>query len=145
MTVSYDGNGQTNAGTYTIIAKFTGNKNYNAIEDMKATLVINKAKYDMSGVTYAGTETTYDGQAHSIVAENLPAGVTASYEGNDKVEAGDYTVVVSFTGDADNYELIPSQEVALKINKASYDMSKVTFEGNTVTYDGNVHELSING
>ena len=45
-----------------------------------------KAKYDMSGVTYAGTVATYDGQAHSIVAENLPAGVTASYEGNDMVD-----------------------------------------------------------
>ena len=66
----------------------------------------------MSEVTYAGTEVTYNGQAHSIVAENLPEGVTASYEENEKVEAGTYTVVVSFTGDADNYELILSQNIS---------------------------------
>ena len=44
VAVEYAGNGQVGAGTYTVTASFTGDKdNYTGIEPMSATLTINKA------------------------------------------------------------------------------------------------------
>ena len=44
VSVSYSGNGQTNAGAYTVTARFTGNStNYETIPDITATLTIAKA------------------------------------------------------------------------------------------------------
>ena len=44
VTVAYEGNGQTEPGTYTVTAKFTGDAaNYEAIPDKTATLTISQA------------------------------------------------------------------------------------------------------
>ena len=43
VTVSYDGNGKSEPGSYTVTAKFTGDEtNYKLIPDMTATLIIEK-------------------------------------------------------------------------------------------------------
>ncbi|MCD8040072.1 MAG: hypothetical protein LUF82_00945, partial [Clostridia bacterium] len=106
VEVSYVGSG-TNAGEYTVTAIFTGDSaNYEAIANMTATLTIEKATYDMSGVTLSDTTVTYDGDEHSIViAGTLPDGVEVSYVGSG-TNAGEYTVTAIFTGDSANYEAI---------------------------------------
>ncbi len=141
VTVAYENNAQTNAGEYTVKAKFTVNDNYNAIADKTATLKINKATYDMSGVTYTGTTATYDGQPHTITVGNLPDGVTASVE--EKTNAGTHNVTVTFTGDSQNYNPISSVVKTLNIQKATYDMSGVTYTGTTATYDGQPHTITV--
>ena len=119
VTVTYEGNEKVNAGTYTVTAKFAGDPNYNDIPDMTATLTIAKAAYDMSGITFENDSVTYDGQAHSLaISGDLPTGVTVTYEGNDKENAGTYTVTAKFAGDYDNYEVIADLTAVLIINKA---------------------------
>jgi len=44
------------------------------------------------GVTFGGRAFTYDGNAHSLAVEGLPADATVSYEENGQVNAGTYTV-----------------------------------------------------
>ena len=90
-TVTYDGNehelliegtlpeGVTNeninAGTYEVTAILKGN-GYNTLT-LKATLTINKASYDMSGITFEDKTVTYDGNEHELLIEGtLPEGVT---------------------------------------------------------------------
>ena len=46
---------------------------------MTATLTINKATYDMKDVVFEDKTVTYDGTEQSIVASNLPNGVSISY------------------------------------------------------------------
>ncbi len=51
VSVTYEGNGVVAAGTYTVVAKFTGDsKNYEAIPDMTAVMTI--AEYDASKTVY---------------------------------------------------------------------------------------------
>ncbi len=144
VTVAYENNAQTNAGEYTVTAIFTVNGNYNAIADKTATLKINKATYDMSGVTYTGTTATYDGQPHTITVGNLPDGVTASVEQKSCVNADSYDLLITFTGDSTNYNAINSVTKTLTIDKATYDMSKVSYI-NTAIYDGQSHTILVNG
>ena len=119
VTVTYEGNEKVNAGTYTVTAKFAGDPNYNDIPDMTATLTIAKAAYDMSGIIFENDSVTYDGQAHSLaISGDLPTGVTVTYEGNDKENAGTYTITAKFAGDYDNYEVIADLTAVLIIDKA---------------------------
>ena len=145
VTVSYENNEQTNSGTYKVVAKFEGNENYNAIPDMEATLTINKATYDMSGVKLENKTVTYNGSEHVVVITGtLPSGVTVSYENNEQTNSGTYKVVAKFEGN-ENYNAIPDMEATLTINKATYDMSGVKLENKTVTYNGSEQVVVITG
>ena len=121
VSVSYDVSYKVNAGEYTVTAAFTGDSaNYNAIPDMTAKLTIAKADYDMSDITFEDGSFTYDGQAHSLVISGtLPTGVSVTYAGNDKTNAGEYTVTATFVGDYDNYIAIPDITATLTIAKAA--------------------------
>ena len=121
VSVSYDVSYKVNAGEYTVTATFTGDSaNYNAIPVMTAKLTIAKADYDMSGITFEDGSFTYDGQAHSLVISGtLPTGVSVTYAGNDKTNAGEYTVTATFVGDYDNYIAIPDITATLTIAKAA--------------------------
>ena len=119
VTVTYDGNGNTNVGEYTVTAKFSvSDANYNEIDDMTAKLTITKADYDMSGITFADDSVPYNGEEQSLaISGDLPAGVTVTYDGNGKVNAGEYTVTASFAGDYANYNAIPDMTATLTIEK----------------------------
>ena len=145
VAATYDGNGMTDAGVYTVTAHFTGEdtKNHEPITDRTVTLKIEKAEYDMSAVVFSDVTVTYNKQPHSILAIGVPAGVTVEYDGNTKTNAGDYIVTAHFTGeDTKNHELIADRKATLKIEKAEYDMSAVTFDDLTVTYDGSIYYVT---
>lgn len=137
-TVSYDkSNTYVEAGTYTITATVKQD-NY---EDLSliATLTINKATYDMSGVKFENKTVTYNGESHSITASNLPKGVSVTYENNGKVNVGTYTITAKFTGDSKNYEAIPNKTATLKIEKVNVekplqDNTSFVYNGKGQTY-----------
>ena len=142
VSVTYIGNDKRNAGEYEVTAVFTGDANYETIGKMSATLKIGKAKYDVSGVEFAGKEVTYNGETHSLYVDGLPAGVSVKYVGNDKRNAGTYEVTAVFTVD-ENHEAIATKSATLTINKAKYQVP--TFADMTVTYDGESHSLKVTG
>ena len=104
------------AGTYTVKAAVRGaDGTYNEAE---FSLTIVKATYDMSGITFADGNFTYDGEAHGIaISGTLPAGVSVTYDVSDKVNAGEYTVTATFAGDYANYNAIPDMTAKLTIEK----------------------------
>ena len=135
--VSYDkATSYTNAGEYTVKATITL-ANYNPVE-LTATLTINKAVYDMSGVVFADKTVTYNGQAHSIEATNLPNGVTAQYTGNKQINADEYTITATFAGDSANYEPIASKTATLTIEQRELTLA---FSGETtLKYNGSAQK-----
>jgi uncharacterized repeat protein (TIGR02543 family) len=93
--------------------------NYNTIENKSAILTIGKVSYDMSGISFVDVSTTYDRTPHSIlITGSLPSGVTVSYSGNAKTDAGTFKVTAKFTGESMNHELITDKIAYLTINKA---------------------------
>ena len=134
----------TNAGDYTVyVYALNGEKQFIS---MVFDITIAKATYDMSDITFADGNFTYDREAHSIaISGTLPGGVSVSYDVSYKVNAGEYTVTATFTGDSANYNAIPDMTAKLTIAKAVYDMSDITFEDGSFTYDGQAHSLVISG
>ena len=102
---------------------------------------VNKAEYDMSGVTFADATFEYDGTAHYIViAGNLPEGITVAYSNNPQTDAGVYTVTAYFYGDENHYEVDP---VTATLTITPRDIAKATL---TVTgeyvYNGGAQQAT---
>lgn len=95
--MGYEGNEQTNAGTYTVTAKFSVGGVYEPLLDYTATMTIKKAKI----FAYAyDKEVTFDGEYHRIdltwSTTYKPVGVTVVEVGNDQRSIGTYTVTFKF-------------------------------------------------
>ena len=144
-TVRYNvSNSYTNAGVYPIEATIS-KEGYKTLV-LTATLTINKATYDMSGVKFVDKTVVYNGETQRIeISGSLPQGVTVSYDNNENINVGTYEVVAKFTGDSNNYETIADMTATLTINKATYDMSSVKFVDKTVVYNGEVQRIEISG
>lgn len=147
-----------NAGVYTVVAHFENtSSNYNKIADKRATLVIGKADYDMSKVVLSDVTRTYDGQNYTPslgATSELPSGVSVSFKCLDKdgnavltnANAGDYTIVASYAGNALNYNAIPDMTAKLVVQKRVVALGDdVTFDDQTVNFDNNAHSLAIAG
>lgn len=134
VTVTYIGNNQTNVGTYTVMAVFSGDSaNYNPIANMTATLTVTQNK--VQGVTFDSRTVTYDGAAHSLAIEgNLPHGIAVVYEGNKQTNAGTYTVTAKFVGSNPNYEQLPDMTATLTIEKCELQIEFVGEQ--TAAYTG---------
>jgi len=134
VTVTYIGNNQTNVGTYTVLAVFSGDSaNYNPIANMTATLTVTQNK--VQGVTFDSRTVTYDGAAHSLAIEgNLPHGIAVVYEGNSQTNAGTYTVTAKFVGSNPNYEQLPDMTATLTIEKRELQIEFVGEQ--TAAYTG---------
>ncbi len=134
VTVTYIGNNQTNVGTYTVLAVFSGDSaNYNPIVNMTATLTVTQNK--VQGITFADAVVTYDGAAHSLAIEgNLPHGIAVVYEGNSQTNAGTYTVTAKFVGSNPNFEQLPDMTATLTIEKRELQIEFVGEQ--TAAYTG---------
>jgi hypothetical protein len=102
--ITYDGP-IVNAGTYEIIARFTGDSNHNLIPPMKITYTVKKAQYDMSGVTFSDRNYEYDADwYYSVIIEGtLPEGVKVEYKNNVHKDIGEYVAEAIFTSSDPNY------------------------------------------
>ena len=159
----------TDKGTYPIIATFTCSNGDNYIVEFSGswykagdtenngkcgTLTVTSVEYDMSKVTFTGTEVTYDGEIHVLGVMGLPEGVTVasmdyqlegwSLGGDGVINAGVYRVIVTFTGNP-NFEPIANMEVTLIIKKAALTVkandSEITY-GDSVATDGVTYTIN---
>lgn len=125
VEVEYVGNNVTNAGEYTVTAKFKVGDRYLDFEKT-AKITVKKATYDMSHISFKDKTFIYDGNGHSIaISGKLPDGVSVTYIGNGAKEIGKHTVTAKFSGDAENYEAIPDMTAVITV--AEYDTNKTVY------------------
>ena len=142
-------NTRTPAGSQTVTVALNDKVNYewadNTTADVEFTFTINKAVYDMSGITFENGTAEYDGQAHSLtISGTLPTGldgitVTVSYTGSaTSVSQGAVTVTATFATDSVNYNIPEAKTATIIITQAtnawttSLDMAGWTY-GNTAS------------
>ena len=153
------GNSFVNAGTYDVTAVVSCDGYLT--ERLSTTVKIERAKYDMSGVSFEGKEIVYDGNAHSLsISGTLPEGVSSPiYTINGKsasgvTDVGEYKVKATFVSNNQNYEPIPEMEATLTITPAEYILNGVdiVFENEngeaipeaSKVYDGKSVTLDLN-
>lgn len=95
-------------------------------------------KQNFIGIVLNDKTFTYDGKSHSIYCENVPAFALVTYEGNEKIEVGEY--VVTATIQATNYNDLVLR-ANLIIEASNENFTGITFEDSIVDYDGKVHSL----
>ncbi|MCD7746650.1 MAG: YDG domain-containing protein [Lachnospiraceae bacterium] len=133
----------TNAGSYMVYYRAEA-ANHETVEG-SFTVTIEKATYDMRGVSFEDVTCTYDGAEKTLTItgdENLPDGVSVSYTDNTLTNVGSTVATAAFTGDADNYETIASMTATLTITAA--ELSNVTVsQSGTLTYDGTAQTAEV--
>ncbi|MBO4554612.1 MAG: hypothetical protein J5713_02410, partial [Clostridia bacterium] len=138
VTVEYENNGKVNAGTYEVVARFTGDANHNAPAELHANIVILKA--DIQGLSFVNSTVTYDGGSHSLQVSGLDAGMNVVYQGNSGTNVGTYDFTATVSKENFNDVVLYA---TLTISKAT--VTGITFDNTHVTYDGEAHSLVIGG
>ncbi len=115
------------AGTYRVEISFAGNETLNP-KVVSVDLVIAKATYDLSSISFSDTTYTYDGtEKELVITGTLPEGVSVTYKNNTLTNVGSILATAMFVGvDSKNYNLIEDQTATLTISKADSDLSTLT-------------------
>ena len=114
--MSYSDN--VNAGNGAVIT-FTATADGNYKGELSFNFTIEKAAYDMSGVSFENATYIYDGSEKTLtITGTLPDGVTVEYTANTLTDAGSVEVTASFTGDKTNYNEIAVMTATLTIERA---------------------------
>ncbi|AWK05772.1 hypothetical protein HYN56_16640 [Flavobacterium crocinum] len=138
-SVSYEGNGQINAGDYTVKAIINGGEYYNDIT-LSNTLKINKK--NLSGISFPSNTFTYDGfDKHPEVSGTLPEGVSVVYSNTQK-NAGFYSNVKAAISGS-NYNVL-ELFTSMTINKGDLPGALFLLEKEEI-YDGTPKRLSLDG
>lgn len=118
-----------NAGTYEVTAAVSA-YGYKTLY-LTCTLTIQKARYDMSGISFEGNSVVWSGNSNSLqICGNLPEGVTVSYENNGHTDVGVYEVIAHFTVD-ENHEPVPDMKATLTVSEKTYVITFVEENGDT--------------
>ncbi len=99
------------------------------------------AKKEITGVSFASVEYTYDGTEKSLTATGLPTGVSASYTGNKGTDAGTYNATVVLSGEG---YITKTLNATLTINKATLAGISLEQDG-SIKYDGKKHLPTVSG
>lgn len=93
----------------------------------KIEVSVGFADYDLSGVSWEGTDTVYDGTAKTPTLSGLPGGVSVrEYIGGGAVSAGSYTVCALLDYDRENYNQPRLDGCTLVIRKKAIEIPTVS-------------------
>ncbi len=116
--------------------------NYTALASDFIPFTIEKADYDMTGISLRDDDFTYDGEAHSLViAGTLPTGldgiqVTVGYSGSaTNVSDGEVTVTATFETASANYNTPLPISAKVKIIPKDIEGAEITL-GSDLTFNG---------
>lgn len=150
VSIVYENNDKTGAGSYTVVAKFyyhseTYNKDfYLEGKDKTASLEIKRASYDLSMLSMRGASVVYDGEMHSILVEGeLPGGVEIAYSASGYSAVGTYNITASFVVDEANYIVPAPLSATLRIVEGPASLGGVMLRDKVVAFDGEKHSLEV--
>ena len=136
VNVEYLNNKRTNAGSQQATAILSG---YGYREKtLYATITINPANF--TGISFADSTITYDGESHSIYCSNVPSFASVEYQNNGQTAVGTYQVKAIIS--APNYNTL---ELTATLKIEARKITGITFEDASFVYDGNEHSISIKG
>ena len=106
----------------------------------------NADDYVLKDVKFESIEVDYDGYPHSILATNVPSGITVTYENNVATEIGKYNAVAHFRS-TDGRTIYKDKYATLTIldrtSENSEIFSKLVMEDVTAKYDGQKHTAKL--
>lgn len=142
FSISYEGNGVIEVGNHEVkcIISLDGEVK----KELKANIIITED--ELKNVEFNDLVVTYDGQAHSIIAKNIPDGFIATYSGNNATLVGEYTITCIITKDEETVKTLTAKLTIVPINEDGViEVYKIEFNDANFIYDGQVHSLAVSG
>ena len=139
--LGYEGERGTGAGKYTaraILRYDTRNYNPPSVPDLEWEIA--RASYDMSGASFSGCETVYNGEEQRVSVVGLPDGVSViAVLGGVGTDAGSYPVSVILDYDEENYNPPTLSDAVLVIAKKRVAIP----EAIRIVYEGKREEIDL--
>ena len=145
----YSGNCETAVGKYTasveLIIYDTSNYNTPVIDDCNWEII--KADYNMSSVRWDYTDAkVFNGRKQGVYLDNIPNGITVTYEDNEGIDIGRYTAKVKLAvADPENYNIPTVYSCDWEIVPAHVNISDVRWDfiPEAFVFDGEKKEVSL--
>ena len=146
-------NGGINAGDYDVTVELADKNNYAWAQDengdgiVTLTFTVEKADYDMSGITFANASKVYNGATQSVeISGVLPTGadgikVTVSYSEGIK-NVGSKVINATFATESDNYNAPEAMTATLTVTAKELTVTEASAQNKT--YDGTT-AIEVNG
>ena len=137
----------TNAGTYTVYYKVTGDSNHNNVSTNSITVTINKA--NVSYGAPSAKSLTYNGGAQYLINDGWVSGGTMYYSTDNSnwsihtptgTNAGSYNVWYKIVGDSNHNGVGSTFVGTITINKAASSVSSAP-TGKSLSYNGGAQYL----
>ena len=139
VTVTYENNEQTEIGTYTVKAILKDAKG-NVLGELTAKLTINKAKKNVSKVTFESASFIWEkDKEFKIEVKNLPDGVYVQYENNTLTEVGKLEATAKLYDSYDD-ELLKTLTATIQV-KYRVVVDNELFASQELVYDGEEHTI----
>ena len=148
---SYTGNDGVDVGVYNARAdlRVADSSNYNLPSFKGCTWEIVESDYILPELEWnykKEGQFVYDGKKKTVKITNIPEGVTATYNANSGINAGDYITTVEFDVANKNYRTPGLITKHWSIEKAECDMSGVRWDyTDEFTFDGKQHAVRLEG
>ncbi len=145
LTIETDLTPTSNAGVYDVNIKYGS-------FTTKLVITIESIKIDLSSVSWAEDDFTYDGTSKTLGINglenlDLPDDVSIFIGDNKATNAGEYTATLNVVTDNVNYSFIGLEELRSHkwtIKKQIIDVDSLEWDySNPFTYDGSAHSVSI--
>ena len=107
---------RTAVANLTLKDEYAGNYALSASKLTQAWTLARK-QIDVSGVTFAQSDITWDGKEHSVAVSNLPAeGVAVAYTSETGTEVGTYEATATLSAENTNYTIVGTASLSLTWN-----------------------------
>lgn len=140
VTVTYEGNGNTEIGEYEVYAYFSDSTGkYETEEYLSAYMYIDyKSIHDLN-ITFKDKEVVYNGEPQQILIEGeLPYSGYVEYENNEHTKPGRYEAKAYV-----HYGFYRIEHTAYLTIKPAPAPTDIVFEDQTFVYDGKKHTMEI--
>lgn len=133
VSVTYEGNGVTSEGQFTVTAKFMGDiQNYNPIQNMSATLTTVMTAYSM--VKGSLSIKVYSTTANQSVASLVNVNISLTEE-DVSAKLKRYSIKINSIGIPNGEYYIDMQIIGLKISDTAFTFDKVAGDGRVAVAD----------
>lgn len=118
---------------------------YGELENKTIVVEVVKTKLELTGYEWDySIPYVYDGGEKIITLKNVPAGISATYEGNRQTKAGKHKAIAHLSYiDQTNYEPLGYIELEWEILKADIDLTGVSWSAKNLPYTGSEQSVTL--
>ena len=136
--ITYINNNKVEIGTYVVTAIINAN-NYNTFTISANLTITDPSLLNFEGISFEDNTFIYNGMSKYLTVVGAPSFATITYEGNNQIEVGVYTVKATISAEGYNDLLLTATLTIVSAEKNNF--TGIVFNDKSFEYDGKAHSI----